>query len=160
MTDPGRERVPHQLIARIDYDPEGNLEIRYDYPFSQPHALAEQVIRLPSSELTDALSGDLRQLRDCLRARLKVSPIRVPHGEVMPTIRDGIMTVVIRDQRRELPLARLYVCEEARELGSRVERELRMEASDFTAALRETWDRVRKFVNSRVWNDFQGRMAR
>jgi hypothetical protein len=158
MMDAGR--VPHQLLTHVDYDPQGNLEIRYDYPFSQPHALAEQVIRLAPSEITDVLSADLGQLRDWLRARLNVRPIRVPHGEVMPTIRDGTMTLVIRDQRRELPIARLYVYEEARELGSSVERELRMEAPDFTAAQRESWDRVRKFVNGKVWSDFQTRMSR
>src|SRR5580692_8210924 len=99
MMDAGR--VPHQLLTHVDYDPQGNLGIRYDYPFSQPHALAEQVIRLATSEITDLLAADLGQLRDWLRACLNVRPIRVPHGEVMPTIRDGTMTLVIRDQRRE-----------------------------------------------------------
>lgn len=87
-----------------------------------------------------------------------IHPVRIPHSEVIPTIRDGILTVVTRDQRRQLPIARLYCYEEAAQLGSRVERELRMEAADFTTEQLAMWQRLRQVINGFAWDDFQKRL--
>jgi len=151
--------VPHQLIIHIDEHPDGSLEIRYDYPFSAPHALPEQVIRLAPEQVPLQLRADLIQLRNSLRARLDVRPVRIPHGEIIPAIQEGILTVVIQDQRRKLPIARLYCYELAERLGSKVERELRMETSDFTPAQRALWKRVQQEIKARAWKDFQEKLA-
>jgi hypothetical protein len=151
--------VPHQLIIHIDYHPDRILEIRYDYPFSAPHTLGEQIIRLVPEEVPQQLWADLAELRDWLRARLDVRPVRIPHNEITPTIRDGILTVVIQDQRRALPIARLYCYETTEQLGSNVERELRMESSDFTPAQRAVWKRIQQEIKSRAWNNYQEKLT-
>lgn len=150
--------VPHQLIIHVDWHPDGTLEIRYDYPFSAPHTLREQVIRLAPEEVPPQCRSDLTEIRNSLRARLDVRPIRIPHGEVTPTVRDEILTVVIQDQRRKLPIARLYCDERAEQLGSHVERELRMEASDFTPTQRVVWKRIQEKIKGRAWKDFQKKL--
>ena len=151
--------VPHQLIIHLDYHPDGILEIKYDYPFSAPHTLSEKVIRLVPEEVPQQLRADLTELRNWLRARLDVRPVRIPHGEILPATRDGILTVVIQDQRRTLPIARLYCYETTKQLGSNVERELRMESSDFTPAQRAIWKRVQQEIKSRAWNNFQEKLS-
>jgi hypothetical protein len=158
MTDK-REREPHQLIIHIDYHSDGALEIRYDYPFSAPHILGEQVICLAPKEIPTQIRVDLMELRTCLRARLDVRPVRIPHGEITPTIEDGILTVVIQDQRRVLPIARLYCYETMEQLGSKIERELRMEVSDFTPSQRAVWKRIQQNIKGRAWAHFQEKLA-
>ena len=154
-----RRYVPHQLIIHIDYHPDGTLEIRYDYPFSAPHTLGEQVIRLVLEEVPQQLRADLTEFRNWLRARLDVRPVRIPHGEILPGTREGILTVVIQDQRRSLPIARLYCYEEIKQLGSQVERELRMEAPDFTPAQRGIWKRVQQEIKGMAWKNFQEKLS-
>jgi hypothetical protein len=154
-----RRYVPHQLIIHLDYHPDGILEIKYDYPFSAPHTLSEKVIRLVPEEVPQQLRADLTELRNWLRARLDVRPVRIPHGEILPATRDGILTVVIQDQRRSLPIARLYCYEEIKQLGSQVERELRMEAPDFTPEQRAAWKRAQQEIKGRAWMDFQKKVA-
>ena len=151
--------VPHQLITHFDEHSDGTLEIRYDYPFSTPHHLREQVIRLAPDEVPPRLRTDLKELRGWLRARLDVRAVRIPHGEITPTVRDGILTVVIQDERRKLPIARLYCYETTEQLGSQVERELRMEASDFTPAQRAVWKRIQQEIKGRAWKDFQAKLS-
>jgi hypothetical protein len=151
--------VPHQLIIHIDYHPDGTLEIKYDYPFSTPHTLGEQVIRLMPEEVPQQLRVDLTELRNWLRARLDVRTVRIPHGKILPATRDGILTVVIQDERRKLPVARLFCYELAAQLGSQVERELRMEASDFTSAQRAVWKRVHQDITGRAWKNFQEKLS-
>jgi hypothetical protein len=150
-TAPARQHIDEHL--------DGNLEIRYDYPFSVPHALPEQVIRLVPEEVPQQLRADLTELRNWLRARLDVRPVRIPHGEILPATRDGILTVVIQDQRRALPIVRLYCYETTQQLGSQVERELRMEASDFTPAQRAVWKRVQQEIKGMAWKNFQEKLS-
>src|SRR5579864_8757890 len=90
------QRVPHQLITHRDWHPDGLLEIRYDYPFSEPHALREKVIRISAAEIAPERRADLEHLRSALLRRLEVAPIRVPHEEIRPTVNPGILTVVTR----------------------------------------------------------------
>ena len=68
-------------------------------------------------------------MRSFLRERLKVESVRIPHGVVTPTLQDGVLTVVTRDQRRNLPIARLYCYELVDPLSSRIERESEWKAS-------------------------------
>jgi hypothetical protein len=156
MTDT-RQRVPHQLIVHLDWHPNGILEIRYNYPFSWPHTLREQLIRFSPDEVPSHVSADLGHLRSALRARLNVASIRVPHDTIVPTVQEGILTVVTRDQRRDLPVMRLYCYEVAEKLETRVERELRKEASDCSPDHRATWERVRQWTNGKAWADFQNK---
>jgi hypothetical protein len=152
------QRVPHQLMIHLDYHPNGALEIRYSYPFSTPHALSEQVIQLASGEVSEQLRKELTEIIDWLHARLDVRPVRIPYGEILPGVRDGILTVVVQDQRRSLPVARLYCYEEIKELGSQVEQELRMEATDFTSKQLAVWKWVREKIKGMAWVHFQKKM--
>lgn len=152
--------VPHQLIIHIDEHPDGSLEIRYDYPFSTPHTLPEQVIRLAPDQVPEPLHADLAELRNALRGRLDVRPVRIPHGAIAPTICDGILTVVIQDQRRELPVARLHLYEKAEQFETIVERELRMKSTDFTPPQRAVWKRIQQVIKARAWQDFQEKLSR
>jgi|SRR5208283_99353 len=154
------QRVPHQLMIHLDYHPNGALEIRYSYPLSTPHALSEQVIRLAPGEVPEQLRKELTEIVAWLHARLDVRPVRIPHGEVLPGTRDGILTVVVQDQRRSLPVARLYCYEEIRELGSQFERELRMEATDFSSKQLAVWKSVRQKIKGMAWAHFQKKMNR
>jgi hypothetical protein len=129
------QRVPHQLMIHLDYHPNGALDIRYSYPFSTPHALSEQVIRLAPGEVPEQLRKELTEIVDWLHARLNVRPVRIPH----------------------LPVARLYCYEEIRELGSQVERELRMEATDFSSKQLAVWKSVREKIKGMAWAHFQKR---
>jgi hypothetical protein len=123
---PASQYVPHQLLVHLDEHANGDIEIRYDYPFSGAHPLPEQVIRLPAHTVPEQLHADLAAMRTFLRERLEVDSVRIPHSVVTPTLQDAILTVVTRDQRRTLPLARLFCYEVADQLSSRVERESRM----------------------------------
>src|SRR5208337_1944945 len=130
------------------------LWIRYNligYRSSTPHALSEQVIQLASGEVSEQLRKELTEIIDWLHARLDVRPVRIPHGEILPGVRDGILTVVVQDQRRSLPVARLYCYEEIKELGSQVEQELRMEATDFTSKQLAVWKWVREKIKGMAW---------
>jgi hypothetical protein len=155
-----RAYVPHQLLVHVDEHPNGEVEVRYDYPFSEPHPPPEQVIRLPADTVPEQLRADLSAFRALLRGRLELQPVRIPHGQVTPTFRDGILTVVTRDQRRVLPIARLYVDEIAEQLGSRRERQSRMEGTDFAADQRDIWTIIAQTVNGLAWKDFQARLTR
>ena len=160
MTPSSRVYVPHQLLVHLDEHPNGEVEIRYDYPFSEPHPLPEQVITLPADRVPEQLREDFSSLRLLLRSCLEPQPVRIPHGQVTLVFREGILTVVTRDQRRKLPIARLYVHEIAEQLGSRRERESRMEGTDFAADERAIWKRVAQVANGLAWKDFQEKLSR
>jgi len=121
-------------------------------------ALSEQVIRLAPGEVPEQLRKKLTEIVDWLHARLDVRPVRIPYGEILPGVRDGILTVVVQDQRRSLPVARLYCYEEIKELGSQVEQELRMEATDFTSKQLAVWKWVREKIKGMAWVHFQKKM--
>jgi hypothetical protein len=153
-----QERVPHQLLVHVDEHANGDIDIRYCYPFSEPHPLPEQVVRLPSNAVPERLRSDLSMLRTLLRDRIRSEPVRIPHGEITPVIQDGILTVVTRDQRRDLPVARLYLYEVAEALASRRERQSRMEGKEFTDDQRRIWKQIAQAANGIAWSDFQSKI--
>jgi hypothetical protein len=150
-------QVPHQLLVHLDQHPEGRIEIRYCYPFSRPHELQEEMIVVAAHNVPVLVRDSLEYLRGRLRARHKVEPIRFPHREILPNVQDGILTVVTRDERRSLPLARLYLYETINNV-SKVEIETRMESGDFGADDHEAWQKIRQWANGRAWNDYEFKM--
>ena len=147
--------VPHQLRVHADQHPNGDLEVRYDYPFSAQHRLPERVMRIPATQVPQELQADLNIVRDFLRERIVVQDVRIPHGKVRPKLQDGILTVVTRDEQRALPVVRLYCNETAAGLDSRVEREGRMEANDFSREQLVVWQQIRQVINGLAWEDFK-----
>jgi hypothetical protein len=152
--------VPHQLLVHLDQHPNGDVEIHYNYPFSGDHPLAEQIIRFASGGSPEHVTTDLNEIRASLRSSVELKPVRVPQGEVTPRLQDTILTVVTRDERRRLPIARLYVLEIASELRSAVERESRMDADQFPDNLRDAWTRIRQWANGVAWKDFEQKIGR
>jgi hypothetical protein len=148
-------KAPHQLITHLDCDPNGDVEIKYSYPFG-PHPLREQVIRASGSEIPSEVRDCIERIHAALVRRRKILPVRLPHQEIVPTVQDGILTIVIRDQRREIPIARLYY-NEIIESYSKTEKEVRMERQDFVGEDLKAWDRIRKWVNSKAWNDYKNK---
>jgi hypothetical protein len=159
VKDQGMKRLKHQLNIHLDWHPDGLLEVRYDYPYSGTHPVPEQVIRVEANKVAAQLRSDLKSLRSDLRARLEVSPIRVPHGEITPTIREGILTVVIQDQKRSLPVARLYCSEQLEQFGRKIEREARMEGPEFTPEQQAVFRRVQRIVKGIAWKDYEERLG-
>lgn len=150
--------IKHQLLIHVDYSPApGGLEIRYSYPFSTPHELREQVIRVPRHEIPVAVKAELDALVEALSTRIPTStPARLPHAEITPSIRRAITTIVIQDQRpNRTPLARLYYLEEIKEIGSRIERQVRMEPRDFSPSERASWSRLRAAIKRIAWEDYK-----
>lgn len=154
-------RIKHQLLIHLDYSPApGGLEIRYSYPFSRPHELREQVIRVPRRKILVAVKVELDALVEALCTRISTpKPVRLPHAEITPSIRRAITTIVIQDQHRNLPIARLYYLEEIKEIGSRIERQVRMEPGEFSASERKSWGRLRTNIKRIVWEDYKRLVA-
>ena len=153
-----QQHIPHQLITHLDEFPNGDLEIRYNYPFGE-HAMPEQVISVPAHMQSRQLREDLNTIRTLLRERIKVKPIRIPHEEVVPALEDAILTIVTRDERRSLPIARLYCNEVVEQLGTKIERESRLEGDEFTHEQRAVWTRIKQDINGRAWQAFQAKLA-
>jgi hypothetical protein len=147
-------RTPHQLLVHLDWFPEGRLEIRYSYPFAGQHELREQLITVATGDIPSDVREPLEQLRARLRARHTALPVRFPSQEITPKVHDGILTVVTRDQRRSLPIARLYL-HETIEGVSKVEKEARMESSDFGTDDLVAWRKVRQWANGKAWEDYK-----
>jgi hypothetical protein len=153
------KKQPHQLLVHVDQHPTGDIEIQYDYPFSEPHHLREQVLRLPAAQVSEQLRNDFSAVRDFLRSRIEIKPVRVPHGELLPTLQDAILTVVTRDKRRNLPFARLFCVEAVPALDSRAERKSTAEGNEFPSDLREAWTRIKQKINGTAWDDFQKKVG-
>lgn len=148
----------HELVIHLDYGPPvAGLEIRYRYPFSAPDAFPERVVRIQQHRILRDVLRDLDILYHGLTKRIR-TPVGLPYAAVDPVTRPIVATIVIQDQRRshELPLARLCYPEDVPGNGSRVEREVRMEAGDFTADERVSWDRLRKRIKGIAWTHYQG----
>jgi len=92
-----------------------------------------------------------------LVAKIDLKPIRIPHDEVVPTVAPNILTVVTRDHRRALPVIRLTYIETIEKLRARMEREVRMERTDFSLNDVEVWQRLRQWANAKAWAHFQRR---
>lgn len=148
----------HQLLIHVDYEPApGGLEIRYSYPFSRPHELREQVIRIPRKDIPEKLRVELDTIVQALADRIPApDPARLPHAEFVPEIRRAIATVVIQDQRpNRTPLARMYYHEEIKEIGSRIEQQVRMNPQDFSDRVKESWWRLRAAIKGIAWKDYK-----
>jgi len=78
------------------------------------------------------------------------------NAEIIPSIQIGVMTIVVQDPRPNYaPLARLYYFEEIREIGSRIEGQVRMEPKDFSESERASWKRLRAHIKRKVWEDYK-----
>jgi len=156
-------RLKHQLSIHLDYGPVlENLELRYSYPFSAPHELPEQSIRMGLDRLDGRVRQNLDFLIDSLTGRTKSpDPVHLPHTQLTPVLRPTILTVVIQDQTRQdqLPIMRLYLFESVDEVGSRIERETRVEGPSASAAERDAWQKLRQWVKGRVWDDYLQRLG-
>lgn len=147
-------RTPHQLLTHVDWHANGELQIRYSYPFAGPHELREQVIHVAAADVPSDIGSTLENLRDLLRARIEVNAVRFPHQKIVPTRQDGIMTVVTQDQRRPLPISRLYY-NEIIDGVSKVEKQVRMEQSDFSANDRAVWKTLEQWVSGKAWESYK-----
>ncbi len=84
----------------------------------------------------------------------------MPHAIVPAVISLGVLTIVIQDARRvDIPLARLYYYERIEEMGSQVERKVRMESPDFSAVDRAVWERFKQDVKGLAWADYRNRFG-
>jgi hypothetical protein len=131
--------LKHQLNIHLDYGIQcvevGGLEVWYGYHYSREHQLREQVIQIPAAKLDPDLKSDLDAVYEMLRIRIPhATPIRLPHAEIVPTIRPGGLTFVMLDQAREeqLPIARLYYCEIVETIRSNIERRVYLQRPDWT----------------------------
>jgi hypothetical protein len=144
----------HQLVVHLDYDPATvELEIRYRYPLSSLHVSPERVIRIPKDQI---LRDVFRHLTHLVRGLADRIP--QPAG---PSCRDRVCrptvaTIVIQDELQDLPVAWLDYEEEGPEIGSRVGREIRINAPDFTADEVCSWDRLRQRIRGMAWAHYQG----
>lgn len=148
------ERVPHNLLVHLDSTDE-TLEIRYSYPFTQPHALPEQVVTIQSHDIPEAVSRELDFIRTALLAQLSAAePVHLPSRDLQVERNPGILTVVIADATRTLPVARLYVHERVPALGSQREIELRLDPGNWSPPQFAAWRRLEKAVGGIVWTDY------
>jgi hypothetical protein len=121
---------------------------------SAPHELREQVVAVESDDIPTAVRRSLEIVRTALRGRHTAVLVRLPHQEILPVVQHGILTVVTRDRRRLLPLARLFL-HEAIEGISKVEIETRMESTDFGNVDPEAWQKIRQWCNARAWDAYK-----
>jgi hypothetical protein len=78
----------------------------------------------------------------------------------MPTVRDGVLTVVTKDKSRDLPVGRLYRYESFDQFKNQQEVELRMEAQDFSQALLKVFEQVATKINGLAWRDYREKCQR
>jgi hypothetical protein len=158
--------LKHQLNIHLDYgvhcfEP-GGLEVRYGYHYSGEHQLREQVVQIPSAKLEADLKSDLDALYEMLRLRIPLPmPVRLPHAEIVPTIRPGGLTFVVLDQARQaqLPIARLYYYEIIEPIRSNIERRVYLERPDWTGDELRVCKRVREKVRKIAWDDYSSLMG-
>lgn len=146
----------HQLVIHVDYGPAIlGLEIRYSYPLSSLHASPERVIRILQDQILRDVGRHLDHLVRGLTARIP-SPSGPPWQDRI--CRPIGATIALQDDRHghELPLAWLTYEEEDREIGSRVEKEIRMTRRDFTPDEFSSWDRLRQRIKGIAWAHHQG----
>ena len=162
----GKVALKHQLNIHLDYGPHcfeaWGLEIRYGYSFSGEHQLREQVIRTQASNLAPELKADLNTIYNALRVRIpEPEMVRLPHAEVLPSIQPAGLTFVILDQSRaaQWPIARLYYYEEAKPLGSRIEKRVYLEKRDWTTTELVVCDRIRESIRKIAWQDYERLMG-
>jgi len=154
-----KQHVPHHLIIHLDYHPDGTLEIRWDYPFTSL-PIPEQLITLASDKIGRALTGHLLQMRKIMTDRLPpVERLRVPHGHVEPTRRFDILTVVIQDGRRDLPVVRLYYTD-ILPGGSSTEGQVRIDGRAQTSNTElAVWGSLHQAICRIAWDDYQAKFA-
>ena len=87
------------------------------------------------------------------------NPVRLPHADLRPEIKLGILTVVIQDATREIPVARLYVSEQVALLHSRREVELRLDPGHWTKEQLASWRRLEQQIGAIVWPHYLKRIG-
>ena len=152
----------HQLNVHLDYGPGtaelGSLDVRYGYPHSGEHQLRDQVLVIPHSDIPQDLRRDLDAIYAALARQMSASkPVRLPHAEIVPTLRPTLLTLVVQDQSRapQLPIARLNYHEEVAELRSRFDREVRLEGPNWSPGDLVVAQRVRAAVRKLAWQDYR-----
>jgi hypothetical protein len=155
----GNSRTPHHLIIHLDYHPRGTLEIRWSYPFTDP-PIREHVIAQQQQSIPNALKKGLENIRNTMIARCPaVQRLRVPHGWIEPERRFDILTIIIRDGRRDLPVVRLFYRDVIPGEAS-IEGQVRIDGrADASSAELEMWDSVRKIVAGIAWEDYQAKFT-
>lgn len=149
------EWIKHQLFIHLDYHPEGQLDVRYDYPLSTP-PIPPQTVTISGNAIPEKLKNDLDFIRECLVGKIPTKLIRTPHAEVKPRIVPTMMTIVIQNQTRssEIPLARLYYQEWVDEITLQNEGQVRMIPDDFVEDKRLAWERIRDKAKGIAWHDY------
>ncbi len=152
-----RQRVPHQLIIHLDHDPSGTVEIKWSYPFIRL-PIREQTIRLSRDTISPELSRSIEKMRNFMIAKAPpVERLRVPHGHIEPDRRFDILTIAIQDERRDLPVVRLYYTEIIAG-GASIEKEVRIDGRGAASpAELEVWESIHKAVCGIAWKDYQTR---
>jgi hypothetical protein len=155
---PSRHRVPHQLIIRLDQHANGSVEIRWDYPFSTP-PIPEQHIPMGESASVSQLSRDVEKMRKFMIGKLPpAESVRVPHGYIKPERRFDVLTIVIQDKWRDLPVVRLYYTEIYPGGATVDDKEVRIDGRGNTSRVEsDLWDSIHKTVCGIVWKDYQAR---
>jgi hypothetical protein len=152
----------HQLLIHVGLEiGTGDVLVVYSYPFSQPHELREQTIRIAKGEIPEAVEKELGSIVQALVKRIPPPDlVRMPHAEIEPQIRYASATIVIQDKRRrDLLLAVMYYLELIPESSSQVERQVRIERDDFSDDESASWKRLRQTVKAIVWADYKNRFG-
>jgi hypothetical protein len=154
-------RIKHQLTIIAEYGSYTAyraVNVRYSYQFSTPHGLREQVVQVELDSLPPTLRDAFEKLRQALLRRVPPpQPVRLPHAEITPTVRETGITVVVQDQQRadEIPHVRMYYLEEVSELQSRQEFEVHMRPGDFSEWERQQWEVIRDGCKRIAWTDYR-----
>jgi hypothetical protein len=156
---PSRQRVPHQLIIHLDQLPNGLIQVKWDYPFTSP-PIPEQLITIGESAVDSQLNRDLEKMREFMIAKVPpLESVRVPHGYIKPQRRFGILTVVIQDEQRDLPVLRLFYTE-IYTGGATCEKKVRIDGRGNTSRIEfDLWDSIHKTVCGIAWKDYQARFT-
>lgn len=155
-----RDTHRHQLFIHLDYGPAlgGRLEVKYSYPFNHPFSIPEQLVRIEERDIEAELRAGLDYFLERLLSRApQPRSVRLPHQTVTPQRQVGVMTIVAQEQRRKLPVARLYVYDRVfpAGTGSPQEIEVRMEPGDFSQSDLQRWRSLRQHAKAISWAEYQ-----
>ena len=105
--------------------------------------MPEKLLAIAPNGVVPEIDRVTRALFVAIKSRIPEPELaRVPHRSVAPIVLDGILTVAIQDQRRRLPIMRLYYHVLFPAFGQRSEREVRMDPGDFSDEERRDWEQL------------------